>query len=132
MIKTLALAAAIVTAGASGAMASTLNIALDGYCNTFVLNVTTPLIAGTRGGCGYTDIDGGTVAKVSGKPYTITNDTNDGSTLFTWYFAKAKKGHGSFFLYGSNGTSSTEVVSGTYTVTVTAISNRAGKDVTAR
>ena len=132
MIKTLALAAALVTAGASGAMASTLNIALDGYCNTFVLNVTAPFIAGTRGGCGYTDIDGGTVGKVSGRPYTITNDTNDGSVLFTWYFGKAKKGHGAFSLYGSDGTSSTLYVTGTYTVTTTAIMNRPGKDITAR
>ncbi len=131
MLRKLALAAALVLAGSATAQAaSSFNVALDGFCNTFTLTVDGMDIYGTRGGCGYTDIDGGTSAKVGTTPYRITNDTNDGTILFTWYFTKPKHKAGDWYLYGSDGNSQTLYNSGTYTQSKAAPKG-AGKDVTA-
>jgi hypothetical protein len=118
---------------AVGAQAAPMNISLDGYCNTFALNTSGEMVYGIRSGCGYDVIDGGVLAKVKGEgKVTVTNDTNDGSTLFTWIFSKAQGGAGTWKLYGSNGTSTTLFNSGTYTLTGMAPSKAGTKDVTAR
>ena len=116
MIKHIFLGAALAVAAAGTASAQNFNVALDGYCNTFSLNVTGFQVYGTRGGCGYTVIDGGTVAKVSGKNYYISNDTNDQAEIFTWYFTPPKKktGAGNWYLYYTDGTQQYELNSGTY------------------
>ena len=126
-IKTIARAVLVVAAFSAGAAAAqtaapetkahpakALNISLDGFCNTFALTVSGVQIYGTRGGCGYTVVDGGFVSSISHQSYDVSNDTNDGSTLFTWVFTKPRGGSGSWFLYGSNGSSQTELNSGTY------------------
>ena len=94
--------------------AKAFNIALDGFCNTFALTISGVQIYGTRGGCGYTVVDGGFVSAINHHGYDVTSDTNDGSTLFTWVFTKPRGGSGDWFLYGSNGSSQTLVNSGTY------------------
>jgi hypothetical protein len=135
MIRKIALAAALCVAGSATAQATTYNIALDGFCNTFTLYVNGFEVSGTRGGCGYTDIDGGSVGKVGSK-YIISNDTNDSAEIFTWYFTPPKHNAGSWYLYESTGgTSQTEVNSGTYTSTKSGAAagvRNAGKDATAR
>ena len=128
-IKTIARTALITAAIAGSAMfgsaqaaapalhakpAAALNISLDGFCNTFALTVSGVQIYGTRGGCGYTVIDGGFVSAINHRGYDVTSDTNDGSVLFTWVFTKPRGGSGDWFLYGSNGSSQTLVNSGTY------------------
>ena len=128
MLKITLIAAALVAAGVSGAVAKPFNVALDGYCNTFALTITKTSIAGTRGGCGYTDIDGGTVASVKKKPYYITNDTNDSAEIFTWLFSPPKQGTGTWTLYESDGTTQSLVNSGTYSPATT--SQQGFKDVT--
>jgi hypothetical protein len=132
MFKQLAIAAAISATAVTGAQAAPFNVALDGYCNTFALSVTTFQVAGTRSGCGYTVIDGGTATKVTGTKYTIANDTNDGSVLFTWYFTKPTGGKGSWYLYGSDGVTQALYNQGTYTQTIEAAVPQGGKDVTGR
>lgn len=120
---------------AVGAQAAPMNISLDGYCNTFSLDTVGVNVFGIRSGCGYDVVDGGVVAKVKGEDgkVTVTNDTNDGSTLFTWIFSKADGGAGTWKLYGSNGTSTTLYNSGTYTLTAQGVAAKGGtKDVTAR
>jgi hypothetical protein len=119
MIKKLALAAAVFVATLcislpASAQNGTINISLDGFCNTFSLTTTGVFIAGTRSGCGYTVIDGGAAVRVGSVLYHLTGDTNDGSELFTWYFTQPIKGHGNWYLYTSDGTTDTETNSGTY------------------
>ena len=76
------------------AHAQSFNVSLDGFCNTFALTIDTWSIYGTRGGCGYTVIDGGAVAHVGTLTYRLVADTNDGSILYSWYFTKPRKKHG--------------------------------------
>lgn len=132
MITKFVSVAALSLLAAAGVQAKPMNIALDGYCNTFSLDTVDSNVFGIRSGCGYDVIDGGVVGKVAGVKYTIANDTNDGTLLFTWMFTKAVEGHGSWTLYASNGTSTTLFNSGTYTLATEAAKSRAGKDVTAR
>lgn len=134
-MRRLALAALVTAAGMAGttaASASTLNLSLDGFCNTFAWTLDGFEIYGTRGGCGYTVIDGGTAAaKIGTVKYDIVSDTQDGTTnVFMWYFTPPKHKAGSWFLYSSTGTAFTEVNSGTYTVTASGAANRPGADVT--
>lgn len=134
MIRKIALVAALGLTAAAGAHAGTTNLSLDGFCNTFTLTDAGFTLAGTRQGCGYTDIDGGTIASVQGTRYAITNDTNDQLELFTWYFTLPAGGAGSWQLYRSDGVSSVLFNAGTYTVTTESEAKtllRPGKDVTA-
>ncbi|MFO1338177.1 MAG: hypothetical protein U1F53_08060 [Burkholderiaceae bacterium] len=132
MIIKLVSAVALSLLAATAVQAKPMNIALDGYCNTFTLNTSGSNVYGIRSGCGYDVIDGGVVGKVDGNKVTTTNDTNDGSLLFTWIFSKAVGGSGTWQLYGSNGTSTALYNSGTYSLTTEAAGTRAGKDVTRR
>jgi hypothetical protein len=121
MTKKIAIAAMLffgVLASAS-AHAQSFNVSLDGFCNTFALTISGFEIYGTRGGCGYTDIDGGAVAHVGTptKLYYTTSDSNDLNELFNWYFTKPKKNKGNWYLYESLGSSYTLINSGTYTQT---------------
>jgi hypothetical protein len=136
MIKKIALATALVAAlGLSlpAAAQQPFNLSLDGFCNTFALTINSWSIVGTRAGCGYTVIDGGAIVRVTGVTYRLTADTNDGSTLFTWFFTPPVRGHGNWYLYGSDGVTDTLFNSGTYTRTFAADaeSNNGKKDVTA-
>jgi hypothetical protein len=132
MVTKLISGLAISLLAAAGAQAAPMNISLDGFCNTFSLDSSNNIVFGTRSGCGYTVIDGGTVGKVNGNKVTVANDTNDGTLLFTWIFSKADGGVGTWSLYGSDGASSTLYNSGTYTLTGQAASKAGTKDVTAR
>lgn len=132
MINKSAFAALALASSLGAAHAGTLNVALDGYCNTFALQTSGITVAGTRSGCGYTVIDGGSVAKAGGIKYTITNDTNDGSLLFTWYFTKPVGGAGTWMLYASDGSSQSLYGQGTYTATTGLAAPRGSKDVTGR
>ncbi|MEJ0045399.1 MAG: hypothetical protein WDN04_04055 [Rhodospirillales bacterium] len=130
-MKSFALAAAMVMAASTGAMAQKpFNVSLDGFCNTFALTINAFEIYGQRTGCGYTVIDGGNAATVSHAKYNVTNDSNDGSEIFIWYFTPPKHKAGNWYLYESTGTSETEVNSGTYTQTHNAVKVGSGKDVT--
>ncbi|HTZ71207.1 MAG TPA: hypothetical protein VMB71_11205 [Acetobacteraceae bacterium] len=131
MLRTTLLAACLTLAGGSAAFASSFNVSLDGFCNTFALTVSGFEVYGSRSGCGYTVIDGGTVGKVGSK-YTISNDTNDQAEIFTWYFTKAKHGAGNWYLYESTASSQSEINSGTYTVTGSDRTPRGTIDVTRR
>jgi hypothetical protein len=131
-MKRFALATVVVlacAAGATGASAGKLKLSLDGYCNTFDLHTDGILIYGSRSGCGYTDIDGGTVAKVHGVQYDITNDTNDSAEIFTWYFTPPKSGAQDWYLYEATATGSSELASGTYTLTSGGAARQPGPDV---
>jgi hypothetical protein len=132
MIKKIVSAAALSLLAVAGVQAKPLNLSLDGFCNTFALNNTDANVYGTRSGCGYTVVDGGVIGKVDGVKYTIANDTNDGTLLFTWMFTKAVGGSGTWLLYGSDGSSTTLFNSGTYTVTTEAVSKAGTKDATGR
>jgi len=133
MIKKTVIALTLFLSFSAISQASSFNVSLDGFCNTFTLNVTTPFIAGTRQGCGYTVIDGGAVVKVSGVSYRLTADTNDEAEIFTWYFAAPVGGHGNWYLYSSDGNTNTLVNSGTYSKLKSPDEepNRGAKDVTA-
>jgi hypothetical protein len=134
MIRKIALIAALGLTASVGAHADTVNLALDGFCNTFTLTDSGFTLAGTRQGCGYTDIDGGSIAKINGTRYAIANDTNDQLEIFTWYFTLPADGAGSWQLYRSDGVSSVLFNAGTYTVTSGSEAKtllRPGKDVTA-
>jgi hypothetical protein len=134
MIKKLALSTVLFLSFAATAGATTFNISLDGFCNTFALNYGAWSIAGTRAGCGYTVIDGGALTHVTGTFYYLTADTNDGSVLFTWFFTQPHSGKGNWYLYSSDGTNDTLVNSGTYTrhfATENPEANSGKKDVTA-
>jgi hypothetical protein len=111
MIRKLALAALFALCG-SAAEADTFNVAIDGHCNTFTLNVQRFLVAGTRGGCGSA-IEGGTVAKVDRKRGVVISETTD-NMVVTWYFTTPEAGAGKVFVFSSDGETSSEVGSGTY------------------
>jgi hypothetical protein len=124
MLKTLSIACVFLAIGASGVAAKNyrLNITLDGFCNTFSLTTSGASVWGTRSGCGYTDVDGGSVAKVkldSSGTYIVASDSNDLAEVFTWYFTPpAKKtGTGKFEMYYSDGAQQYEALSGTYSPT---------------
>jgi hypothetical protein len=119
MMKTIALAAAVLAASTLTASAKdyNLNITLDGFCNTFSLTTSGIAVWGNRSGCDYTNISGGTVAKVSKSNYIIANDSTDLAEIFTWYFTPPKHGKGTWYLYYSDGTSQSELNSGTYSPT---------------
>lgn len=112
MIKKLALAAAF-AACASAAQADTFNVAIDGRCNTFTLNITGLLVAGTRGGCGPAGVLGGSVARVDHKRGVVASETIDGIVV-TWYFTTPVDGSGKVFVAGSDGSSSAVLGAGTY------------------
>jgi len=114
MIKKIALSTALFLSLMATAQAKSFNVSLDSFCNTFALTYQGTSVYGTRGGCGYTVIDGGAVAHVGGTLFLLTADTNDGAEIFTWYFTKPVGGHGNWYLYESVGTSNTLVNSGTY------------------
>jgi len=118
---------------AASAHATTFNVSLDGYCNTFALTISSWEIYGTRSGCGYTVIDGGAVANVAGKAYYLTNDSNDLAEQFSWYFTKPKKKAGKWYLYESTGSGFSLINSGTYTQTSPDMepNTTSDKDVTA-
>jgi hypothetical protein len=131
MLRTLALAAGLSLAGISGAFAQSFNVSLNGFCNTFTLTVSGFEIYGTRQGCGYTDIDGGSVGKVSGHLYYVDQDTNDSQEIFVWFFTKPKKaGTGDWYLYESTGSAYTFVNSGTYSPTTPGNRSLTTRDVT--
>lgn len=127
MIKKLALAATFALCG-SAAQADTFNVAIDGHCNTFSLNVTGLLVAGTRGGCGPAGVLGGTVARVDHKRGVVVSETVDG-TVVTWYFTTPQDGAGKVFVFGSDGRSSSELGSGTYHL-VHSTPAKGGSDIT--
>src|SRR5215467_837344 len=110
MIRKSILAAALTLAGLGAAQASTYNISLDGFCNTFALTTSAWQVWGVRSGCGYDVNDGGVFAKFAGAKFITPSDSNatfNGDTgLFTWIFSKpTRAGTGTWFLYYSNGTS---------------------------
>jgi hypothetical protein len=132
MIKKIALAAALLAASTLTASAKdySLNVTLDGFCNTFSLTTSGITVWGNRSGCGYTNLSGGTVGKAGGK-YIIANDSTDLAEVFTWYFTPPNRhGKGSFTLYYSDGTSQTELNSGTYAPTPQGGAARNAPDVT--
>jgi hypothetical protein len=118
MMKKITLAAALLAASTLTASAKdyNLNVTLDGFCNTFSLTTSGFMVWGNRSGCGYTNLSGGTVGKV-GPTFIIANDSTDLGEIFTWYFSPPKHKKGTWSLYESNGTSQTEVNSGTYAPT---------------
>jgi len=136
MIRNISLACAVLAAFASCASAKSykLDVALDGFCNTFSLTASGASVWGTRSGCGYTNLEGGTVAKValdSHGTYIIANDSTDLAEVFTWYFTPPAKhtGTGAFVLYYSDGTQQYEAISGTYSPEQGGAA-RSGPDVT--
>jgi hypothetical protein len=134
MIKKLALGTALFLSLLATSQAQSFTPALTGFCNTFALTINVWEVYGTRSGCGYTVIDGGAVATVTAKKYYLAADTNDGTTLFNWYFTKPnKKLKGNWYLYGSNGTTYSFINSGTYVETAAADVERYNgkKDITA-
>jgi hypothetical protein len=135
MLKQFGIAAALCVCGSFGAQAATYNISLTGFCNTFSLTTSTWQVYGTRSGCSYTVTDGGVATKIATVKYLATNDSNDsynGDTgQYTWLFTKPKQGGGDFYLYYSNGSSQTEITSGTYTYTAPGI-RHSGPDITAK
>jgi len=136
MLRKLALLGLALSAASGGARADALNIALDGYCNTFALKVHAYRMTGTRGGCGYTVIEGGTAAMLGGVHYDIPSDFDQTGLMNTWYFTLPVDGKGSWRLYQSNGEFSTSSLEGTYTVTDELAALRgatpAARDATAR
>lgn len=122
MFKKFAIASAILLIGTAGAQAATkFNVSLDGYCNTFKLQLDGFEVYGKRSGCGYTVIDGGSDAFINGSEYYMPADQNPhAKDILVWYFTPPSGGAGNWYLYDSNGKSLTEVNSGTYTVTAAA------------
>jgi hypothetical protein len=133
MFKKFAIAAVVFLTFLATAQASTFNVSLDGFCNTFALTFNGFEIYGNRSGCNDNEIDGGASVHINGVLYRLSADTNDGSTLFNWYFTPAVKNHGNWYLYGSNGSGYTELNSGTYTKMKagTIVRYNGKKDVTA-
>jgi len=136
MIRNLTLACVLLAAFASGASAKNykLNVSLDGFCNIFSLTTSGASVWGSRTGCGYTNVEGGTVAKVSldsKGAYIIANDSTDLAEVFTWYFTPPAKrtGTGKWVLYYSDGTQQYEALSGTYSPTPLGAA-RGGPDAT--
>ena len=112
MLKQLALAAAFAVCGSAAQADESFNVAIDGHCNTFSLNIQGLLVAGTRGGCG-SGILGGTVARTAHQRGVIVSETVEG-TVVTWYFTQPVRGSGKVFVFGSDGRSSTELGAGRY------------------
>ncbi|MBV9992941.1 MAG: hypothetical protein JOZ72_16815 [Alphaproteobacteria bacterium] len=112
MIKKLALAASLAVCG-SAAQADTFNVAIDGHCNTFQINVTGLLVAGTRGGCGPAGVLGGSVARVDHKRGVVASETIEGIVV-TWYFTTPVDGSGKVYVTGSNGSTNAVLGAGTY------------------
>jgi len=116
MIKKLALAAILAVCGSAaqaGTPVQSFNVAIDGHCNTFHLNIGGLLVAGSRGGCGPAGLMGGTVATVDGKLGVVVSETVQGMVV-TWYFTQPQEGAGKVFVFGSDGKSATELGQGTY------------------
>jgi hypothetical protein len=133
VIKKIAIASVLFFGFMATASATTFDVSLDGFCNTFTLTISGFEVYGTRQGCGYTVIDGGALVTISGSRYRMTADTNDGSTLFTWFFTPPKNHKGNWYLYGTDGTTDTLINSGTYTRTgaAGAAHNNGKRDITA-
>src|ERR1700733_57069 len=118
MFKKLAIASAILMLGTAGAQGAKFNVSLDGFCNTFKLTLNGFEVYGKRSGCGYTVVDGGSDALISGVEYYMPSDQSPHSkNILTWYFTPPSGGVGNWYLYSSDGKSMTEVNSGTYTQT---------------
>lgn len=122
MFRHLLFAAALVCATPAWCRVHTLDISIDGFCNTFSLIVDGSSITGTRGGCNDFYVEGGFVAKVAGIPVYNPNDSDAGE-LYSWLFTKPKSGHGTWQLYTSNGTAQKLQSSGTYTVKSVTVNN---------
>lgn len=132
MIRKLALAAALALCGSTAQADQAFNVAIDGHCNTFSLNITGQLVAGIRGGCGGPAIVGGTVARVAHKRGVIVSETAEGMVV-TWYFTTPERGTGRVFVFGSDGSNSSELGAGTYSIvhgTIKAGEKRSGTDIT--
>jgi hypothetical protein len=117
MIKKIALAASLALFGTAAQadtsnVVDTFNIAIDGHCNTFTVNIDKQLVAGTRGGCGSA-IEGGTVAKVDHQRGVIISETTR-NMVVTWYFETPEAGTGRVFVYGSDGTTNTRLGAANY------------------
>jgi len=136
MIRQLAMTAVLGLAAAGAHAATTLDVSLDGYCNTFTLTQQGYNVWGTRQGCGYTVIDGGVVAKVNGVQRILSYDTNDQTTIYTWAFTPPDaNGAGYWRLYGSDGSVQELYLEGTYSSTAPEEAralSRPGKDATTR
>jgi hypothetical protein len=118
MFKKFAVAAAVLLIGSASAQAAKFNVSLDGFCNTFKLQLDSFEVYGKRSGCGYTVTDGGSDAFINGIEYYIPADQNPHvKDILVWYFTPPSGGAGNWYLYDSNGKSMTELNSGTYTVT---------------
>lgn len=132
MIRKLVLTTAFVLCGSAAQATDSFNVSIDGHCNTFALNVDGVLVAGTRGGCEGSAIEGGTVARVAHKRGVVVSESN-GSQVVTWLFTTPEAGHGKVYAYGSDGNTSSQLASGDYTIEHNPPANRekrAGRDIT--
>jgi hypothetical protein len=128
MIKKIVLAASFVLLG-TAAQAESFNVAIDGSCNTFSLNVQGLMVAGTRGGCSFA-VEGGTVTRVNHRRGVVVSETTSG-IVFTWYFTRPHGGTGKVFISASNGESNIAMPAGTYhLVRNTPASGPSGPDIT--
>jgi len=130
-MRKLAIAAALVMGGATGAMAQTYNIALKGYCDTFSLTLDGFAIYGTHNDCSTNLVDGGATVKV-GKSFLVTNDTVDGAEIFSYYFTPPKNNKGKLYVYEETTSGVTEIAETKYEVTGDAAVARTGKSIIAR
>ena len=129
MIKTIVLAASLVLLG-TAARAETFNLAIDGTCDTFTLNVQGLMVAGTRGGCNGGAVEGGTVTRVNHRRGVVVSETSEGAVI-TWYFTRPHGGTGKVFVSASNGTENIAEPVGTYhLVRNTPASGLSGPDIT--
>lgn len=129
MIRKLMLAAALALCGSAAHAEQSFNIAIDGHCNTFTININGLLVAGTRGGCGKA-VEGGTVARVDHKRGVVVGETVD-SMVITWYFTTPEGGEGKVFVFGSDGRSSTALGAGRYHIVHGPAQKRPGRDIMA-
>jgi hypothetical protein len=130
MIRKLALAASFVLFG-TAAQAGHFDVAIDGHCNTFSIDVNFGiLVAGTRGGCGSA-LEGGVVGKVDRQRGVIMSETT-GKQVVTWLFEAPTDNAGNVFVLESDGVTSEMVGAGTYhIVTSPPAGGTPGPDITA-
>lgn len=115
MIRKLTLATAFVLCGSAAQASDSFNVSIDGHCNTFTLNIDGVLVAGMRGGCDQSAIEGGDVARVDHQRGVVVSE-GDGSRVITWLFTTPEAGHGKVYAYNSDGNTSVQVASGDYTI----------------
>ena len=130
-MKKLAIAAALVIGGATGAMAQTYNISLKGYCYTFSLTLDGFAIYGSHNDCTTNLVDGGASAKI-GKNYLVSNDTIDGAEIYSYYFTPPKNNKGKVYVYVETTSGLTYLTEAKYDVTSTAAAARTGNSILAR